>query len=114
MPSPSQFHRQQALRKKLRELTGLPESHGFHPAPKAFFRQDEAVNAWEGFVDSGEYLPSQIGLFAQEIGEGGKRKFMVDTFAGFAIDHAPDHDTGFWLGLLLTFLYIKNRLHKMV
>jgi hypothetical protein len=39
-------------------------------------------------LSSGEWAPEQLGLFAEETGAGGVRRYFVDTFAGFSADVA--------------------------
>mmetsp|Transcript_39133 Transcript_39133/g.72945 ORF Transcript_39133/g.72945 Transcript_39133/m.72945 type:complete len:481 (+) Transcript_39133:47-1489(+) len=82
--------RKLAIERKLKDLTDLPASCGIHPAPKPFFRQEEALQALQKLFDTNEYKPWQVGLFAEEVGEGGKRRFLVDTLVGFVVLHSPD------------------------
>lgn len=99
----------------LRQVAGLAPEQRLHPCPEApapggalggrgaapaprqqrlFFRQAEALDALRQLVESGEYDASQVNLFAEEVGESGQRRFMVDTFAGFAHDRSPGYSLG--------------------
>ena len=55
------------------------------PAPELFQAQAQAIECWHSLVQSGDYTPAQMRLFAEETFEGGKRRFLVDTFAGFTL-----------------------------
>jgi len=92
MPTKTEWARELAAKRIVRKVAGLQEDQGVHPAPEAFFSQYEALACLQKLLDQGEYSPDQLGLFADETGEGGKRKFLVDTFAGFALDRAPHFD----------------------
>eukprot|EP00913_Durusdinium_trenchii_P014187 g13314.t1 len=119
MPDPASYRRELLLEKQLRRLTGLSGRQGLRPRTKEFYRQEEALQALEergGFpseiaqcaklacerkqggcrlqgmnalIQTGDYEPSQVSLFAQEVGCKGQRRFLVDTFANFAFAHAP-------------------------
>jgi hypothetical protein len=80
----------QPILQLLRERTGLNGYCDLHPAPGAFYRQDDAIKALQKLVDTGGFHRSQLGLFAQETCSSGKRKFYVDTIAGLCVDHSPD------------------------
>ena len=91
--SSTAWKRHVATEKLLREVGGLGGGQGFHPSLEIFQRQAQAVaRLQELLVPDGqdnEYQEHQVGVFAREIGKGGVRNFMVDTFAGFALNNAP-------------------------
>lgn len=89
MPTPAQHAREMALLRALRNVTGLGGAP-LHPEVEPFGRQAEAVAFFQTLVDDGQYRREQIGVFAQEIGNKGQRRFMVDTFAGFAKENTPE------------------------
>ncbi|CAK0801201.1 unnamed protein product [Prorocentrum cordatum] len=61
---------------------------GEQEGARLHWRLSEAVVDRQHRLDSGEWDPAQIGLFAKEVGEGGQRQFFVDTFAKFSMDVA--------------------------
>jgi hypothetical protein len=88
--SENEWHQRQAILQILREHTGLHERSDLHPAPGALYRQDNAIDVLLRLVANNSFRRSQLGLFAQETCQSGKRKYYVDTFAGFCIDHSPN------------------------
>mmetsp|Transcript_124785 Transcript_124785/g.216406 ORF Transcript_124785/g.216406 Transcript_124785/m.216406 type:complete len:577 (+) Transcript_124785:88-1818(+) len=90
MSEKARWARQRFTEKLLRQAGGLVGGQGLHPEPHPFERQADALACLRRLIDIGDYDDFQIGLFAQEIGEGGKRNFIVDTFAGFALNNVPD------------------------
>ncbi|CAK0801202.1 unnamed protein product [Prorocentrum cordatum] len=69
---------------------GLRQDQAVAPrgGTRLHWRLSEAVVDRQHRLDSGEWDPAQIGLFAKEVGEGGQRQFFVDTFAKFSMDVA--------------------------
>jgi len=106
MRFPPSRRREEEIKKLLRRICGLADHQNLHP-PKAekqltpagqdhpppcisfFQRQADAVAYREEIINDGSYSAHHVGVFAQEIGDGGVRRFLVDTFPGFAHDHAP-------------------------
>ncbi|CAE7813304.1 primpol [Symbiodinium sp. CCMP2456] len=64
-----------------------PDHAGQMPSPEYERKQHRAGRL--RLVEDGEYERWQVGLFAEEVGAGGKRRFKVDTLAGFVHTHAP-------------------------
>lgn len=80
--------------RRLRTLAGLEADRKVNLGDRLMFRrQAEAVEYRQKLIDDGRYLEEHLGVFAQEIGEGGVRQFLVDTFVGFALDNAPHSKT---------------------
>jgi hypothetical protein len=52
------------------------------------WKQADALEHRSRLLDSGRWAPAQLGLFSEEAGDGGKRKFFVTTYAGFSRDLA--------------------------
>eukprot|EP00969_Alexandrium_andersonii_P343655 15190016-Alexandrium_andersonii.AAC.1 len=81
MPSPAEWAREQAIEAGLRKITGLRRGVPLLPSPKPFFLQAEALACLDALVAKKQYSQAQLGLFAKEVGEGGKRQFIVHTYA---------------------------------
>lgn len=73
-------------------LHAVPPERNKKPGPKEFARQADAVDFRASLIASGAYEPRQLGVFAREVGKGGVRKFLVDTYAGFVKWAAPEFD----------------------
>lgn len=77
-------------------LAELPGEAGLRPgqavaprgATRLYWRLAEAMEYRQQLLSSREWDPTQIGLFAKEVGQGGQRQFFVDTFAKFSTDLA--------------------------
>ena len=68
----------------LREAAGLGADVGLHSAPGIIPAEALAIECWRRLFQSGDYTLVQLSVFAEEIAQGGKRRFLVDTFASFA------------------------------
>jgi len=77
------------LEKQLREF-GLTGFEGTKLPKNVFYRQEKALEALNELIESGDHKPWEVTLFAEEVGHGGKRRFIVDTIAHFAMETAPD------------------------
>ena len=69
----------------LREAAGLGADVGLHSTPGTIPAQAQAIECWRRLVQSGNYTLVQLSFFAEEIAEGGKRRFLVNTIASFAL-----------------------------
>lgn len=87
MPDSRHERRRKCIERALRTATGLEACQGLHPAPQAFYQQQDALSTYGQLLRDDEYKQCQLGVFAKETSEGGKRRFLVDTFAGFALQH---------------------------
>lgn len=78
------------VEKKLREVgfTGRVSTK-LSEKEKIFYRQEKALEVLKELIESGQHKPSEVTLFAEEVGRGGKRRFLVETFAQFAMEKAP-------------------------
>ena len=81
--------RHASVEASLREETGLSREHRLHPVPGSYSTQKRAAAAMERLLDGKDYLPSQVGMFAEEVSMTGQRRFLVDTYAGFCLHHVP-------------------------
>eukprot|EP00435_Cladocopium_sp_Y103_P035028 s793_g9.t1 len=90
MPFPATSKASDHVEKKLRKVgvTG-PRSTKLSEKDRTFYRQEKAVELLKELIESGQHKPSEVTLFAEEVGRGGKRRFIVDTFAHFAMEKAP-------------------------
>eukprot|EP00927_Polykrikos_kofoidii_P070609 TRINITY_DN67023_c0_g1_i1.p1 TRINITY_DN67023_c0_g1~~TRINITY_DN67023_c0_g1_i1.p1 ORF type:complete len:684 (-),score=121.82 TRINITY_DN67023_c0_g1_i1:143-2194(-) len=91
MPSPGEHALELHVERTLRKKAGLDSAEGLYPGcgQNPFRQQAEAVAFRRLLIDKGEYSEEQVGVFAQEVGDGGKRCFHVETLVGFAMQHAP-------------------------
>ena len=91
-------HRIEAARKKaverfLRRQVGLTSTQPVHPRGIRTFRKlIDATSFRRALIEKGDFRESQLGIFAQEIALGGARYFIVDSYAGFVLEHAPSSD----------------------
>jgi len=93
MSKDSIARRSQAVEQFLRKELGLKPKQHLHPAGlRTFRKQFDAVEWRERLIEIGDYTESQIGIFAEEIAQGGIRRYIVDTYAGFALARAPECD----------------------
>jgi len=79
------------LQDRIRVATGMTADQDPDPCPacRPFKRLAEARQFADKLINAGLYLPSQIGVFAGDLGKGGAKHWLVHTFAGFAYDHSP-------------------------
>eukprot|EP00929_Paragymnodinium_shiwhaense_P076511 TRINITY_DN39358_c0_g1_i1.p1 TRINITY_DN39358_c0_g1~~TRINITY_DN39358_c0_g1_i1.p1 ORF type:complete len:462 (-),score=110.96 TRINITY_DN39358_c0_g1_i1:400-1785(-) len=78
---------------QLRQEVGLEKTQELHPPECIFFpKQDLAVAHYKRLLEGGRYTRSQLGIFAREISGNGQRMFIVDTYAGFALESSPDQN----------------------
>lgn len=73
----------------MRKLTGLFENQSLEIEMPLCFRQADAVATLEELLSTGKYDAHQVGIFSKEVAAGGKRRYCVQTFAGFAWKNAP-------------------------
>lgn len=96
MSSAAQAARQRAVEGSLRVAVGLrpeqPTHVGNRREPEVFSKQASAIERRRALLDSGAYAEHQVGVFAREIGRGGVRHYLVDTYAGFILCCAPECD----------------------
>mmetsp|Transcript_18461 Transcript_18461/g.39485 ORF Transcript_18461/g.39485 Transcript_18461/m.39485 type:complete len:517 (-) Transcript_18461:1403-2953(-) len=85
-----------AVEATLRRLVGMSPTQNLHTSDtcqaEVFHKQVDAVERRNMLLASGQYTPKQVAVFAKEIGKGGIRQYLVDTYAGFIATHAPPYD----------------------
>lgn len=72
----------------LRRASNLPRDLRLHPVKGVWPKLAGALDSRDRAIDRG-YPPEQVGIFAEEVCLGGARRFLVDTYAGFALSVAP-------------------------
>lgn len=96
MSKAAEAARRKAVESAVRRSAGLLPEQALHPdgatAAEVFAKQAAAVARLRDLVERGVYSERQLGCFAQEVGDGGVRQFLVDTFAGFVATYAPEFD----------------------
>ena len=73
------------IESRLRKATALHDGLPLHPAPYRFRKLVGALAFAQRLLDQCGYSPSQLGVFAKDLGPGGAKEFIVDTVAGMAM-----------------------------
>ena len=78
-----------AVEVRVRRAAGLADHKTLHPALDSFGRLVDALSFRQKLVREGHYSLDQIGVFAHDLDQRGAKRWLVDTYAGFAHAASP-------------------------
>ena len=70
----------------MRRAAGLDGKLELSPSKKVFYKLAAALECAQLLQENGAYSPSQIGVFARDLGRSGAKTFYVSTYAGIALE----------------------------
>ena len=78
-----------AAEREMRVYGRLSPHKLLHPVLNSFARLVDAIAFRRRLIQNGHYVSEDVGVFAQDVHTGGAKRWLVDTFVGFARSVAP-------------------------